>query len=150
MKKIIFTVAMVASTFSFAAASKYNAELIYNALKVKEVAMPGMGVSRFVKSVGGASCTRSLIIYPGAKPSFECSFDKKAQNFALVYQALNVKEVQLNPGIMGVGHFGKYVGGLSCERSSAVVQHPVTTYTCKVAKEKSEKSVTVPPRGPVY
>ncbi len=137
MKKIIFTAAMVVSTFSFAAASKYNAELIYNALKVKEVVLnPGaVGASRLQKSVGGATCVRSLIIYPGAKPSYECAFDKKSQNFALVYQALNVKEVQLNPGMVGSSHFIKDVGGLSCERSSAVVMHPVTTYTCKVSKK---------------
>jgi hypothetical protein len=137
MKKIILAAVMVASTFSFAAASKYNPEAIYGALNVKEVALnPGIvGASRLQKSVGGATCIRSLIIYPGAKPTFECSFDKKAQNFAMVYKALNVKEVQLNPGIVGVGRFSKDVGGLSCERSSTVVQHPVMTYTCKVSKK---------------
>ena len=43
-------------------------------MKVKEVALnPGIvGASRTLKQAGGLSCIRSLIIYPNAKPTFEC------------------------------------------------------------------------------
>ena len=111
----------------------YNPRAIYNALKVKAVVTtePGfVGSTQYLKTVGGLSCTKNVIVVPGAVASYQCTIDQSNENFSLIYNALKIKEVRLNPGIIGVGRFEKSVGGLSCVRSVVVVPNAVPTYEC--------------------
>ena len=55
-----------------------------------------------------------------------------------IYKALNVEEIDLNPGIAGVGRFGKIVGGLKCERSQIVVPNAQVNYDCAYDVENSD------------
>ena len=47
-----------------------------------------------------------------------------------IYESLMVEAIYLNPGIAGVGRFGKYVGGLACERSQVIVPDAPIYYSC--------------------
>lgn len=113
---------------------QYKPEAIYKALKVKAVNLnPGLaGSSLYQKSVGGLSCTRTLIIVPGAKPTYECAIDTTKENFEAIYKALKVKEEALNPGIVSVGRFQKSVGGLVCLRELIVVPNAKPTFECQI------------------
>lgn len=57
-------------------AENVNAQAIYEALKVKEVALnPGIGGSyRVSKSVGGLVCIKSKAVVPDAQEEFTCDF----------------------------------------------------------------------------
>ncbi len=63
------------ATYTCAIDNKHeDHEAIYNALKVKEVATnPGIaGSSKMEKSVGGLTCDKSRVVYPGAPVSYAC------------------------------------------------------------------------------
>ncbi len=136
MKKIILTAIFAISATASASASKYNAEEIYSVLNVKEVALnPGIvGASRTQKSVGGLTCIRSRVVYPGAKAKFECQVNEKKENFEAIYKAMKVKEVALNPGIVGASRTLKQAGGLSCIRSLVIYPNAKPTFECDIAE----------------
>jgi hypothetical protein len=50
-----------------------------------------------------------------------------------IYEALNVEEEVLNPGIAGASKTRKSVGGLVCEKSTLVVPGSLPTYSCSLA-----------------
>lgn len=146
MKKIILTIAVTATALFAQARGQenygiqaphsfsYNPQKIYEALNVKEVQLnPGIvGASRTLKAVANLECTRSLVVVPNAVPNYECTVnDNKKEDFRAIYKALKVKEVQVNPGMVGANRFQKSVGGLICEKSYAVVLKPVAHYTCE-------------------
>lgn len=136
MNKIILTALLAINATASAANSKYNAEEIYNALNVKEVVLnPGMvGSSRVQKSVGGLTCVRSKIVYPGAKAQFECQVNEKKENFEAIYKAMKVKETLLNPGIAGSSRTLKQAGGLSCYRSLLIFPNAKPTFSCEISE----------------
>ena len=127
MKKVFFAGLLLVSANAFA----YNAEDIYNALDVVAVDLnPGIaGSSRTEKAVGGLSCIRELIIVPDAVPSFDCMMSK-AISSEEIYNALDVVEVNLNPGIVGASRTEKAVGGLSCIKELVIVPEAVPSYDC--------------------
>lgn len=145
MKFTMITILTVISSLAFAGhenegigkGSAYNAEAIYTALNVKEVAVnPGFaGVSRLVKSVGGLTCEKAVVVYPNAKPSYSCTIDQSAENFKAIYLALGVKAVAVNPGIAGVGRFVKSVGGLTCQVATLIYPKAKPSYSCEMAAE---------------
>ena len=53
-----------------------------------------------------------------------------ANNDEAIYKALNVKEVALNPGIVGASHLQKSVGGLVCTKSTVIYPNAQPTYSC--------------------
>ena len=114
----------------------YDPAAIYQALKVKEKNLnPGIaGSSRLQKSVGGLVCVRSTIVVPGAVPSYVCDTVPAKQNFRLIYNALDVEEQYLNPGIAGSGRFMKTVGGLTCEKSVLITRPVKVDYDCVIAQ----------------
>lgn len=81
--KTILIILISASTMAFAgqenfgngSPTTYNPELIYKALKVKEVILnPGqLGSTQYGKSVGGLSCSRSIVVVPNAVPTYFCT-----------------------------------------------------------------------------
>ena len=58
-------------------AQKNNAAAIWNALKVEaEDQTDGrLGATTHTKSVGELDCTETKVVYPGAKPKYECDLD---------------------------------------------------------------------------
>lgn len=128
MKNLVFIVSILASSVVFAD----GAEQIYNALDVEEVALnPGIvGASRTEKYVGGLSCIRSLIIVPDAEPTYDCTLEEKNLLSEEIYNALDVEEVALNPGIVGASRTEKSIGGLSCIRSLIIVPDAEPTFEC--------------------
>ncbi len=127
MKKFFFIGLFLTSINALA----YNAEEIYSALDVVEVDLnPGIvGASRTEKAVGGLSCIRELIIVPDAIPTFDCAISK-ANSAEEIYSALDVVEVDLNPGIVGASRTEKAVGGLSCIRELIIVPNAVPAFDC--------------------
>lgn len=125
-------VALAASSYA-TAASKNSAKQIYEALSVKEVNVnPGIaGSSNLEKSVGNLTCNKMTVIYPNAKPSYICSLGQN-NNAKAIYNALNVKEVNVNPGIAGSYRLQKKVGGLVCEKSAIVVPNARPEYICSL------------------
>ena len=115
------------------AGTNTSSKAIYNALTVRAVNVnPGiLGSSRLEKSVGNLTCTMSTVIYPNAKPSYGCSLGQN-NNPKAVYNALNVKEVNMNPGIAGSYRLQKAVGGLVCEKSAIVVLNARPEYMCSL------------------
>ncbi len=141
--KTVFAICLSLCSLTFAGQENaglgintYNPKAIYNALKVKAIAQnPGIvGASRLVKSVGGLTCTRSLIIVPHATPSYDCAVDQANEDFEKLYKALRAKEVNLNPGIAGSSRIEKAVGGLSCIRSMIVVPNATPSYECTISE----------------
>ncbi|MBC7466347.1 MAG: hypothetical protein H7256_10175 [Bdellovibrio sp.] len=53
-------------------------------------------------------------------------------NPGAIYEALNVEAVALNPGVAGVGHFRKTVGGLTCEKSTIIMPNAKPKYSCEI------------------
>lgn len=113
----------------------YNPEKIYKALKVAAIAEnPGIaGSSRLVKSVGGLSCAKETMIIPNATPTYSCQIDQEQVNFEQIYKALRAKQVNLNPGIAGLGRIQKSVGGLTCIASTLIVPNAQTSYSCEIS-----------------
>lgn len=50
-----------------------------------------------------------------------------------IYEALNVEEVDLNPGIAGSRRTQKSVGGLTCTKSLTIVPRAKPSYSCSLA-----------------
>lgn len=127
MKKIIIAAVLAFSTNVLA-----DAQLdIYMALNVAPVdlAPEVAGASTMKKSVGGFSCIKHEIIYPGAVPTVDCVLDD--DNCAKeIYNALNLTPVHLNPGIVGATRLEKAVGGLSCIEETIIVPNAEPTYSC--------------------
>ncbi len=63
---------------SLASVTGDSAQKIYEALNVDENHLnPGaLGASVYEKSIGGLTCRRSQIVYPGAQQSFKCVLKK--------------------------------------------------------------------------
>jgi hypothetical protein len=139
MKKIVL-ILMCAATTAMATGQEsagvgqnnINAKAIYKALDVKAVAENSgiAGSSREVKSVGGLTCDKSRIVVPGSKDSYGCSIEQSLLKSELIYKALKVKEVALNPGIAGSSEVRKRVGGLTCVRSLVIYPGAVPSYSC--------------------
>ena len=60
----------------------------------------------------------------------ELSPVRPLQDDEAIYKALNVEEVDLNPGIVGAFRRQKSVGGLVCIASAVVVPNAKTSYSC--------------------
>ena len=139
MKKIII-VLMCAATTAMTSGQEnagvgqnsINAKAIYKALAVKAVVENAgiAGSSREIKSVGGLTCDKSRVIVPGAKASYGCSIEQSLVNAELIYKALKVKEVFMNPGIAGSSQVRKSIGGLTCDRSLVIYPGAVPSYSC--------------------
>ena len=122
-----------------------NSDQLYCAIQAPEVdarpvfgGMPGDGAEILSKSVGGLTCTKTQVIYPGAMPTFKCKLSSKGMNPELIYHSLSVSEVDARPRIngepeVGAEIFAKRIGGLECAK---------TTYVHPNARPKFECSVT--------
>ncbi len=110
-----------------------NAKAIYKVLKVKEVNVnPGIaGSYKLEKEIGNLVCHESGAIVPNAKPSFSCSLGQN-NNGKAIYQALAVKEINVNPGIAGSSKFEKSIGGLVCSKSLIIYPGAKPDYLCSL------------------
>lgn len=61
---------------------------------------------------------------------FLTSINALAYNAEEIYSALDVVEVDLNPGIVGASRTEKAVGGLSCIRELIIVPNAVPAFDC--------------------
>jgi hypothetical protein len=108
---------------------------LYNALGVKEVDMnpPNLaGSSHFRKSVGGLVCSMTSVVYPGAKPKYDCKFEKNVEkNPQAIYQVLNAKEVDVSGDTEGSTRKIKSAGGFVCTETIVISSRKVKeTYSC--------------------
>lgn len=78
----------------------------------------------FLAVLGLSSLTFAGQENAGLGPSF--------YNPGQIYEALNVEAVAMNPGIAGVGHFRKSVGGLACDKSTVIYPNAQPSYSCVV------------------
>jgi len=110
-------------------------ESIYQALKVAEVnATPpnSLGAALHEKSVGGLVCRKSLVVYPNAKPQYECLLSNQADAQA-IWDALGIPEKNSTPqGMMGAATFKKTIGNLECEKSQGVYPGAKPSFQCSL------------------
>lgn len=66
-------------------------------------------------------------------PAFASLYDA-----AKIYKALNVKEVNLNPGIAGSSRTEKAIGGLSCIRSLLIAPGSKPSFACTVDNKNED------------
>lgn len=112
----------------------YDGEAIYNALDVPEMNMSEnlLGASITEKSVGDLSCVKTLVIVPDATPSYECQLHESddATSSQSIYEALDVIEESLNPGIAGAYNIQKSIGGLICQKSRLILPDAPEVFAC--------------------
>jgi len=111
------------------AAEKQDNKAIYEALNVPALNEdPDFGSMDFVKKVGGLKCSQ---MYYGEGFAYSCKLSEN-NNAELIYKALDVEAVNLNPGIAGSYRLGKSVGGLECVKSSVVYPNAQPDFTCSL------------------
>ena len=124
------------SAFADSAIHGTAAQSIYEALTIgvdtEDLSAGALGKSRTQREVGGVSCVRSAVVYPGAEPSFECQFADELNSEA-TFRALNVESVMTTR--IGSHAVTKTVGPLVCTKSKPVVWHPKATYSCVLSAE---------------
>mgnify|MGYP006898468617 CR=1 FL=1 len=59
--------------------------------------------------------------------------EQSKRDDAAIYNALNVEEVDLNPGIAGSRRTQKSIGGLTCTKSLTIVPLAKPSYSCSLA-----------------
>lgn len=128
-----------ASAFAESQLKGEAARKIYDALTIgvdTEPVNPGfLGKSKTRREVGGVSCVKSVVVSPGAEPSYECFFDDELNGEA-VYRALNTERVGLTR--IGSHLVTKTAGPLNCTKSTPVVPNPKSHYSCAVTAEAEE------------
>jgi hypothetical protein len=134
MKSLTLSILLLNSIASFAQDSTPN-QVLYESLIIKAVDTrpPGtVGATYLEKSIGGLICSVTRVVYPGAKPEYDCRFDKKvAPNYQAIYDALDAKEV--NPrdkSSDGSSYKQKFVGGLLCSVTQTVTPDAKRAYNC--------------------
>lgn len=142
MKKFL----MMSVLMMMPALSQAATESFYNAIKAPETdARPvnedgdrPLGVLIAQKSVGGLTCIKRQVVYPGAKASYRCALDPKAVNADVLYKALDVEETDGrkvdengNPAL-GAEIRVKTLDNLVCVASRPVVPNARFTYRCVV------------------
>lgn len=99
-------------------------EETYNALNVPEKdgrkrdkkGRPTIGAAITEKSVGGVTCQKISVVYPGAEPKFNCATTNKV-DAKKVYPVLKAEEKKEATAETSVTE--KTVGGLSCQKISS-------------------------------
>lgn len=120
----------VLTTFTFLtsapALAGVNSKKIYDALNVQEEDITPANQSEFVllkKQVGGLSCTQQDFVKILKKDIFECVVSTNNYKPGLIYDALLVEEVELDPAT-----FEKSVNSaLTCQKTKSASQ---VFYTC--------------------
>jgi len=123
-----------------------SSEAVYEALNVPEKdgrkldqdGNPTLGTEVLVKSIGGITCSKMTVVYPGAQTQYSCEVTGKLDSEA-IYNSLNAEERDVrqrddegNP-TLGAGVLGKSVGGLTCKKITVVYPGAKPTFDC-VAK----------------
>ncbi len=106
---------------------------IYNALEVQAVDLtPGMaGAYKFEKKVGGLSCIKTGVVYPGAEASYTCSLGNHV-DAQKIYDALNTEETydDYDGDLYGFYEERKEVANLSCKKESMNWRGTKPRYSC--------------------
>lgn len=93
-----------------------------------EMNVPGLQVLKIdVESLRGNPVKYYAINTAGAVA------DPTKRDDAAIYNALNVEEVDLNPGIAGSRRTQKSIGGLTCTKSLTIVPRAKPSYSCSLA-----------------
>lgn len=108
----------------------FSARQIYAALNVEPIAGSSFEQWWNEKSVGGLICRETRAGFPTAPATYSCDMDISTENDQAIYDALNVKEVAINPGITGSSAFAKSVATLTCTKRMIFVPHAVPSYAC--------------------
>ena len=58
-----------------------------------------------------------------------------------IYDALNIPEVRVSIGRMGINVFSKSVGGLDCTRTRVVYPVAESKYSCELKAEKNDREI---------
>lgn len=98
-------------------------KLVDNSKRLCENVVAGLSVLE-INSVAARGGKKSFYAYGNEKLNIN--------NDEAIYNALNVKEVVLNPGITGASRTQKSVGGLVCEKTLIMVPNAVPTYSCSL------------------
>ena len=121
MKNIIGIFLILGSVSSAYSSEVVADKEIYEALDVPAVNLtPGMaGAFNFGKSIGGLSCIKEGVVYPGAEASYTCTLEEP-MDAQKIYDALNIEEIydDYDGDLFGFYEERKEVGNLSCKKES--------------------------------
>lgn len=132
MKKLLIALLSLSSLSAFAQSS-LDAQGIYESLNAQEQDVSvGEGASKFQKAVGGLTCTKSQVVYPGAQPQYSCAFDTKYLDAEQIYEALNIDAKDVSVG-EGVSKFEKSLAGMKCTLSQVIYPGAKAKYACSLS-----------------
>ena len=101
--------------------------VIANIFEVTATSTTARGNKTTTVTASGSPASHATGTVPAPAPSPSQKADDRA-----IYNALNVSEVALNPGIAGLGRFSKTVGRLVCLKETLIVAKAKTNYSCSL------------------